>query len=296
MTEHILVTGGAGFIGSHIVDAFLAAGHTVAVVDNLSTGKRQNLNPAAAFYQVDIRDAAALAEVFAAEQPTVVCHQAALAEVRGSLRDPAGYAQVNVVGTLNLLEAGRAAGSVRRFLFASTGGAVYGEPAELPASGDMPGAAARSLRRQQAGLRGLHRHLPPQLRPELRDPALRQRVRSAAGSFRRGGRRGDLRRRHVGRPAGDRQRRWLAAARFRLRGRHRPRQPGRAGRRRKRHLQPGHRGPDRHRDDLARGGPDHRLSAGPAARPGQARRSARDLPGCRKSGARAELAADRDPG
>ena len=138
MTEHILVTGGAGFIGSHIVDAFLAAGHTVTVVDNLSTGKFQNLNPVAAFYQVDIRDAAALAEVFAAEQPTIVCHQAALAEVRGSLRDPAGYAQVNVVGTLNLLEAGRAAGTVRRFLFASTGGAVYGEPAKLPAAETCP--------------------------------------------------------------------------------------------------------------------------------------------------------------
>ena len=138
MTEHILVTGGAGFIGSHIVDTFVAAGHRVTVVDNLSTGKQQNLNPAAAFYQADIRDAAALAEVFAAEQPTAICHQAALADVRGSLRDPAGYAQVNVVGTLNLLEAGRAVGSVRRFLFASTGGAVYGEPAELPAPETCP--------------------------------------------------------------------------------------------------------------------------------------------------------------
>jgi UDP-glucose 4-epimerase len=138
LTERILVTGGAGFIGSHIVDAFVTAGHRVAVVDNLSTGKRQNLNPAAAFHQADIRDVAVLAEIFAQEQPTVVCHQAALADVRGSLRDPAGYAQVNVVGTLNLLEAGRAAGTVRRFLFASTGGAVYGEPAELPASETCP--------------------------------------------------------------------------------------------------------------------------------------------------------------
>ena len=127
MTERVIVTGGAGFIGSHIVDAFVAAGHTVAVVDNLSTGKLQNLNPAAAFYQADIRDVAALAVVFAQELPTVVCHQAALADVRGSLRDPAGYAQVNVIGTLNLLEAARNAGTVRKFLFASTGGAVYGE-------------------------------------------------------------------------------------------------------------------------------------------------------------------------
>jgi UDP-glucose 4-epimerase len=138
MSEHILVTGGAGFIGSHVVAAFLAAGHTVVVVDNLSTGKRENLDPAAAFYQVDIRDAAALADVFARERPTAVSHQAALADVRGSLRDPAGYAQVNVVGTLNLLEAGRAVGTVRRFIFASTGGAIYGEPAELPASETCP--------------------------------------------------------------------------------------------------------------------------------------------------------------
>ena len=206
MTEHILVTGGAGFIGSHIVDAFLAAGHTVAVVDNLSTGKFQNLNPAAAFYQVDIRDAAALAEVFAAEQPTVVCHQAALAEVRGSLADPAGYAQVNVVGTLNLLEAGRNAGSMRRFLFASTGGAVYGRAGRAARVRGMPCPSARSLRRQQTGVRGLHRHLPPQLRPELRDPALRKCVRPTPGPLRRGGRRGDFCRRHVGRPAGDGQR------------------------------------------------------------------------------------------
>lgn len=134
----ILVTGGAGFIGSHVVDAFLAAGHAVAVVDNLSTGRRENVNAAASFHEVDIRDASALAAVFAHERPTVVCHQAALADVRGSLRDPAGYAQVNVVGTLNLLEASRATGCLRRFIFASTGGAVYGEPAELPASESCP--------------------------------------------------------------------------------------------------------------------------------------------------------------
>jgi len=134
MPEHILVTGGAGFIGSHIVDAFLAAGHSVAIVDNLSTGKRANLNPAARFYETDIRDAAALMDLFADERPTIVCHQAALADVRGSLREPVAYAKTNIIGTLNLLEAARAAGTVRRFLFASTGGAVYGEPEELPAT------------------------------------------------------------------------------------------------------------------------------------------------------------------
>ncbi len=138
MPEHILVTGGAGFIGSHIVDAFVAEGHSVAVLDNLSTGKRANIHPAARFYQVDLRDAFAVADVFRMEHPTVVCHQAALADVRGSLLNPVIYAQTNIIGTLNLLEAGRATGMVRRFLFASTGGAVYGEPEELPATESCP--------------------------------------------------------------------------------------------------------------------------------------------------------------
>ena len=138
MAENILVTGGAGFIGSHIVDALIAAGYSVAVVDNLHTGKRENLNPAARFYEVDICEAALLADVFAAERPTAVVHQAALADVRGSLRDPATYAVVNVIGTINLLEAARATGTVRKFLFASTGGAIYGDPAELPATEACP--------------------------------------------------------------------------------------------------------------------------------------------------------------
>jgi UDP-glucose 4-epimerase len=137
LSECVLVTGGAGFIGSHVVDVFIAGGYDVAVVDNLHTGKLENVNPEARFYQVDIRDKDALESVFAVECPVAVSHQAALADVRGSLRDPVGYAQVNVVGTLNLLEAGRRHG-VRKFLFASTGGAVYGEPAELPATESCP--------------------------------------------------------------------------------------------------------------------------------------------------------------
>ncbi len=138
MSERILVTGGAGFIGSHIVDALVAAGHEVAVLDNLSTGKRENVAPAAHLYVADLREPAALAAVFAEVGPTAVYHEAALADVRASLREPAEYAQVNIVGTLNLLEACRAAGSVRRFVFASTGGAVYGDPAELPATEACP--------------------------------------------------------------------------------------------------------------------------------------------------------------
>ena len=148
MNETVLVTGGAGFIGSHVVDAMLAQGCEVAVVDNLSTGRRENLNPRARFYEVDIRDAAAVAEVFDRERPTVVLHQAAQADVRASLADPAGYAQTNIIGTLNLLQAAASSarassvsgstGAIPKFVFASTGGAVYGNPAELPASERCP--------------------------------------------------------------------------------------------------------------------------------------------------------------
>ncbi|MEI2693172.1 MAG: SDR family NAD(P)-dependent oxidoreductase [Anaerolineae bacterium] len=133
----ILVTGGAGFIGSHIVDAFVAAGHQVAVVDNLNTGKLANLNPAVSFFQVDIRDADGLDRVFAQVQPEVISHQAALADVRGSLREPDSYAEVNIIGSIRLLEAARRHG-VRKIVYASTGGAVYGEPEYVPVREDHP--------------------------------------------------------------------------------------------------------------------------------------------------------------
>ena len=139
MSDSVLVTGGAGFIGSHIVDTLLAAGYDVSVVDDLHTGKRENIHPDARFHQVDIRDAASLAAVFAAERPLAVLHEAAWADVRGSLTDPAGYAGVNVIGTLNLLEAARRHGT-RKIVFASTGGAIYGNPAELPATEACPPA------------------------------------------------------------------------------------------------------------------------------------------------------------
>jgi UDP-glucose 4-epimerase len=136
--KRILVTGGAGFIGSHIVDIFIAAGHDVAVIDNLHTGKRENIHPQARFHNSDIRDPDALRQIFADERPEILCHHAALADVRASLADPVGYTQVNVVGTLNLLEAARGQGSLQRLVFASTGGAVYGEPPDLPASEQCP--------------------------------------------------------------------------------------------------------------------------------------------------------------
>jgi UDP-glucose 4-epimerase len=132
----ILVTGGAGFIGSHIVDAAIEAGHEVAVIDDLSTGDREWINPSARFYEVDIREGR-LGEVFALERPEVVCHQAARANVRESLDKPMLYADVNVLGSLHILECCRRHG-VRKIVYASTGGAVYGEPQVLPVTEDHP--------------------------------------------------------------------------------------------------------------------------------------------------------------
>lgn len=131
MSDCILVTGGAGFIGSHIVEKFISEGYRVAIVDNLSTGKRENIHPAATFYEVDIRDTAALERVFDREKPIAVSHQAALANVRDSLVHPDAYADVNVIGTLHLLESARKHG-VKKIIMASTGGAIYGNQSVLP--------------------------------------------------------------------------------------------------------------------------------------------------------------------
>ena len=126
----ILVTGGAGFIGSHIAEAYLKAGHDVAVLDDLSSGFQHNVPAGARFYQVDIRSAE-LDRVFTAEKPEVVNHQAARANVRESFELPVVYADVNVCGSVNLLESCKKHG-VRKVIYASTGGAVYGEPTEVP--------------------------------------------------------------------------------------------------------------------------------------------------------------------
>lgn len=133
----ILVTGGAGFIGSNIVDALLAHGHEIAVVDDLSTGKTNNLNPRAKFFQVDICDNDALARVFDEFQPEMISHQAAKADVRESLAKPQLYAQVNIIGSLNLLENARRVGT-KKIIYAGTGGATYGEPEALPVHEDHP--------------------------------------------------------------------------------------------------------------------------------------------------------------
>ena len=131
----ILVTGGAGFIGSHVADVFLAAGHRVAVVDALVAG--ENRTPrGAVFYQEDI-GGPACADVFERERPDVVVHQAAQVNLRRSIEDPVTDAATNVLGTLRLLDLARRFGT-RKFIFASTGGAVYGEPQVLPAGEDHP--------------------------------------------------------------------------------------------------------------------------------------------------------------
>ncbi len=138
-----LVTGGAGFIGSNLVDALLARGDAVTVVDDLSTGRRENLDGALAagaeLAELDIREAAALAERMGKVKPDVVFHLAAQIDVRKSITDPAFDASINVGGTANLLEAMRAASS-HRIVFVSTGGAIYGEGEgqELPLAENAP--------------------------------------------------------------------------------------------------------------------------------------------------------------
>ena len=125
-----LVTGGAGFIGSNLVDALLADGAEVTVVDDLSTGRRQNLDGALAagaqLAELDIREGAALSELFAERRPETVFHLAAQIDVRRSVADPAFDASINVGGTANVLEAARVA-EAGRVVFVSTGGAIYGE-------------------------------------------------------------------------------------------------------------------------------------------------------------------------
>lgn len=127
----IVVTGGAGFIGSHLVDRLIQEGHEVSVVDNLSTGKRKSLNRAARFYKMDILSAN-LERVFQKERPSLVMHLAAQIDVRRSVEAPIFDAQVNILGTLNVLERAVRHGT-RKVVFASSGGAIYGEQEILPA-------------------------------------------------------------------------------------------------------------------------------------------------------------------
>ncbi len=132
----VLVTGGAGFIASHIVDRYIADGHDVAIIDDLSSGKKENINPKAILYRLDIRDEG-IDEVFGKERPDIVNHHAAQMDVRRSVSDPMFDADVNISGTLNILENCVRHG-VKRFIFASTGGAIYGEQDYFPADEAHP--------------------------------------------------------------------------------------------------------------------------------------------------------------
>jgi len=134
----VLITGGAGFIGSHVTEALLARGHEVLVVDDLSTGHRANVPDGARFIELDLRVVSHLDEVFTAFVPEVVCHQAAQSSVAVSTREPVRDAEINIIGSVALMSS-CVAHRVTRLVFASTGGAIYGEvPEGMRASEDRP--------------------------------------------------------------------------------------------------------------------------------------------------------------
>jgi UDP-glucose 4-epimerase len=174
----ILVTGGAGFIGSHVVDAYIAQGHTVTVIDNLATGYREFLNPKARFYQIDIADRAAVREVFARERFDLVNHHAAQVDVRVSVADPLKDAHTNILGLLTVLEACREF-SVKKFIFISSGGVIYGEPQQLPRARGCPQKAHQPLRGGQARKRILSLQRQADLGLRIYRAALRERLRAA---------------------------------------------------------------------------------------------------------------------
>ncbi len=133
----ILVTGAAGFIASHVADAYVNAGHEVVIMDDLSRGSKKNTNPRARFYQYDIRDRETVENIFLQEKPAIVNHHAAQMDVRRGVREPLFDAQVNILGSLNLIEAAVAHGA-KRFIYAATAGAGYGEPKHMPVPEDYP--------------------------------------------------------------------------------------------------------------------------------------------------------------
>ena len=136
MTSRVLLTGGAGFIGSQIADRLIEAGYDVAIVDNLSTGRLRNLNPKARFYNADLRSSQ-VEEVFDRERPHLVSHHAAQISVQASMDNPQNDAATNVLGSLHVLDLCRRYG-VQKVVYGSTGGALYGEPQYLPCDEDHP--------------------------------------------------------------------------------------------------------------------------------------------------------------
>lgn len=132
----ILVTGGAGFIASHVVDLYIEKGYEVVVLDDLSSGHERNINPSAKFYKFDIRNPR-LIDIFEKEKPDFINHHAAQIDVRRSVSEPILDADINILGSINLLECARKF-KIQRFIYISTGGAVYGEPAYLPCDESHP--------------------------------------------------------------------------------------------------------------------------------------------------------------
>jgi UDP-glucose 4-epimerase len=132
-----LITGGAGFIGSHVADGYLAEGLDVVIADDLSRGAQHNMPARARFYRVDLRKRAALEKIFAKEKPDVINHHAAQIDVRRAVKEPAFDAECNILSSIHLLELA-VQHKVKRFIYASTGGAIYGEPDKLPADEQTP--------------------------------------------------------------------------------------------------------------------------------------------------------------
>jgi UDP-glucose 4-epimerase len=133
----ILITGGAGFIASHVADAYANLGHEVIVLDDLSRGSRLNVPSSRRFYVVDVQDRAMIDDIFSKEKPDIVNHHAAQMDVRRGVREPIFDARVNIIGSLNLIEAAVANG-VKRFIYAATAGAGYGEPKHMPVPEGYP--------------------------------------------------------------------------------------------------------------------------------------------------------------
>jgi UDP-glucose 4-epimerase len=133
---NILVTGGAGFIGSHIVDAYIKLGHNVIIADNMSTGVKNYINPAAKFYKIDICDEG-ISDLFKENSIDVINHHAAQIDLRKSVDDPKFDIKVNISGSVNLLQ-NAVANNIKKFIFASTGGAIYGEHDYFPADENHP--------------------------------------------------------------------------------------------------------------------------------------------------------------
>lgn len=134
---NILVTGGAGFIGSHIVDSLISKGHSVVIVDNMITGQKDLINQKAKFYQEDIRNFVELNKIIKENQIERICHQAAQLDVRKSVENPQFDAEVNIIGTINIFEAARQNG-VSKVVFASSGGAIYGDTDIMPTTETHP--------------------------------------------------------------------------------------------------------------------------------------------------------------